>query len=40
MFFHLNCVEALAKLEVVEDDDLFFLEVMLNDDAIISILKK
>ncbi len=40
VFFHLNHVKALAELEVVEDDDFFFPEIMLNDDAIISILKK
>jgi hypothetical protein len=39
VFFHLNHVKALAELEVVEDDDFFFPEIMLNDDAIISILK-
>jgi len=32
-------VKASSKLEIVEDDDLFFGQVMLNDDVIIYTLK-
>ncbi len=39
MFLHLNLVKTSTKLEVIEDDDLFFGQVMLNDNVIISLLK-
>jgi hypothetical protein len=39
VFLHLNLVKASSKLKVVEDDDLFFGQVTLNDDVIISTLK-
>jgi hypothetical protein len=39
VFLHLNLVKASSKQEIVEDDDLFFGQVMLNDDVIIYTLK-
>jgi hypothetical protein len=39
VFFHLNLIRATIELVTIEDDDLFFGQVVSSDDVIMSTLK-